>query len=67
MPKKENAQKRPKKYNFQNISEQCVKLKAYFLKNNVKPHILPQNLHDPAPIFQANTHQNTGQNRANLV
>ena len=42
-------------------------LKAHFYKNNAKPPIVTRNLHDPAPIFQANTHQNTGQNRANLV
>ena len=42
--------------------------KAHFYKNNAKPPIVTQNLHDPAPIFQANTHQNTEQqNRANLA
>ena len=42
-------------------------LKPIFYKNNAKPPIVTRNLHDPAPIFQANTHQNTGQNRANFV
>ena len=42
-------------------------LKLIFYKNNAKPPIVTRNLHDPAPIFQANTHQNTGQNRANFV
>ena len=42
-------------------------LKLIFHKTNAKLPIVPQNLHDPAPMFQANTHQNTGQNHANLV
>ena len=42
-------------------------LKLIFYKNNAKLPIVTRNLHDPAPIFQANTHQNTGQNRANFV
>ena len=41
-------------------------IKPIFHKNNAKSPIVTRNLHDPAPIFQANTHQNTGQNRANL-
>ena len=32
-----------------------------------KAHFFIKKTHDPAPIFQANTHQNTGQNRTNLV
>ena len=42
-------------------------LKPISYKNNAKPPIVTRNLHDPAPIFQANTHKNTGQNRANFV
>ena len=42
-------------------------LKLIFYKNNTNPPIVTQNLHDPAPIFQANTHQNMGQNRVDFV
>ena len=39
----------------------CIALlKPIFYKNNAKPPIVTQNLPDPNPIFQANTHQNTG-------
>ena len=42
-------------------------IKAHFYKNIAKTPIVTQNLHDPASIFQANTHQNTGHNCANFV
>ena len=47
--------------------KESILLKLIFYKNIAKPPIVTQHLHDPAPIFQAITHQNTGQNRANVV
>ena len=42
-------------------------LKLIFYKNKAKLPIVTQNLHDPAPIFQTNTHQNLGMNRTNFL
>ena len=44
-----------------------IGLKFILFKKVLAKHNSLVNLHDSAPIFQANMHQNAGQNHANLL
>ena len=54
-------------YMLRNKRYKNVHLKLIFYKNNLNPATDPKNLHGPALIFQANTHQNIGLDRANFL
>ena len=47
--------------------DRLQQLKSILFKNILTKSNSLVNLHDSAPIFQANMHQNAGQKRANLL
>ena len=49
------------------IRKELEMLKSILFKKVLAKHNNLVNLHDSTPIFQANMHQNEGQNRANLL
>ena len=49
------------------VTNQKQQLKLISFKNNPKSPSDTQNVYDSDPIFQANTHQDMGKNRANFV